>query len=136
MKLIAMSLIVVAALATAPAAAQPRPGDAAPPTALTGAAVYENVCQACHLANAKGAVGAGRIAALANNPNLKYPEYPIAVVTGGKGAMPWFRGQLTDQQIADVITYVRTHYGNNYKAPVTAAQVAASGVPAPHEYER
>ena len=44
--------------------------------------------------------------------------------------------RLTDQQIADVITYVRTHFGNHYKAVVTAAQVADSGVPAPHESER
>ncbi len=101
-----------------------------------GEQVYQQVCQACHMANAGGAVGAGRIAALAADKNLKYPEYPISVVTGGKGAMPWFRGQLTDQQIADVITYVRSHFGNNYKGIVTAAQVADSGVPAPHESER
>lgn len=118
------------------ASAQPLPGGGPPPPVLNGEQVYEQVCQACHMANARGAVGAGRIASLAANPNLKYPEYPIGIVTGGKGAMPWFRGPLTDQQIADVITYVRTHFGNNYKAKVTAAQVAESGVPAPHESER
>jgi mono/diheme cytochrome c family protein len=134
--IVARLAVLVATLLAVPVAAQPRPGEAAPPAALTGAAVYEQVCQACHMANAKGAVGAGRIASLAGNPNLKYSEYPIGIVTGGKGAMPWFRGQLTDQQIADVITYVRTHFGNNYKGVVTAAQVAASGVPAPHESER
>ncbi len=139
MKLLTLSraaLSFAAIFAATTATAQPRPGDADAPVALTGAQVYENVCQACHMANAKGAVGAGRIAALAGDANLKYPEYPIGIVTGGKGAMPWFRGQLTDQQIADVITYVRTHYGNNYKAKVTVAQVAESGVPAPHESER
>lgn len=104
---------------------------AGPPPVDPGAIVYEEVCQACHMANAKGAVGAGRIASLAANPNLAYPEYPIAVVTGGKGAMPWFRGQLTDQEIADAISYVRTHFGNKYKARVTAAQVAELGVKAP-----
>lgn len=96
-----------------------------------GAVTYREVCQACHMANAKGAVGAGRITSLAGNPNLAYPEYPIAVVTGGKGGMPWFRGGLTDQQIADVIGYVRTHFGNKYRAKVTAAQVAELGKPAP-----
>ena len=129
--------IVVALFAlasAAAAAAQSLPGPVSP--VLSGEQVYRQVCQACHMANARGAVGAGRIASLAGNPNLKYPEYPIGVVTGGKGAMPWFRGGLTDQQIADVITYVRTHFGNNYKAVVTAAQVAESGVPAPHESER
>ena len=85
------------------------------------------------MANAKGAVGAGRIASLAGNANLAFPEYAIGVVTGGKGAMPWFRGQLTDQQIANAISYVRTHFGNAYKDRVTAAQVAQLGVPAPQQ---
>ena len=72
-----------------------RGGAVAAGTGVAGAVgrqVYRQVCQACHMANARGAVGAGRIASLAGNPNLKYPEYPIGVVTGGKGAMPWFRG--------------------------------------------
>jgi mono/diheme cytochrome c family protein len=102
-----------------------------PPAEGPGAIVYREVCQACHMADGKGAVGAGRIASLAGNENLAYPEYPISVVTGGKGAMPWFRGALTDQQIADAISHVRTHFGNRYKAPVTAAQVAKLGAPAP-----
>jgi mono/diheme cytochrome c family protein len=132
MKLLPFVLAVLAY----PAFAAEKPAPIASAPIDPGALVYEEVCQACHLANAMGAVGAGRITALAKNPNLKYPEYPIAVVTGGKGGMPWFRGQLTDQQIADAITYVRTHFGNNYKARVTAAMVAASGVPAPEGIER
>ena len=130
-----MKTPIVLALLTAATAADAQSFGTVPPT-LTGEQVYVQVCQACHMANAKGAVGAGRIAALAGNPKLKYPEYPIGIVTGGKGPMPWFRGQLTDQQIADVITYVRTHFGNNYKGTVTTEQVAANGVPAPHESER
>lgn len=119
-----ISLAAVPALAAAPAPSHP------------GAIVYEEVCQACHMANAKGAVGAGRITALAGNANLEFPEYAIGVVTGGKGGMPWFRGSLTDQQIADVISYVRNHFGNKYKGKVTAADVAASGVPAPARMDR
>ena len=83
------------------------------------------------MANALGGVGAGRIPALAKNANLESAGYPIMVVTGGKGAMPWFRGGLTDQQISDVINYVRTSYGNKYKDKVTPAMVAEFGVPAP-----
>jgi mono/diheme cytochrome c family protein len=96
-----------------------------------GAKVYEELCQACHMANAMGAEGAGKITALAKNPNLESADYPIAVVTGGKGAMPWFRGNLTDQQIADVINHVRSHFGNRYRDKITAADVAERGVPAP-----
>lgn len=114
-------LLPVSGRAADKPAAVPEPGEV----------VYREVCQACHMADAKGAVGAGRIASLAGNRNLEFPEYPIGVVTGGKGPMPWFRGDLTDQEIADVIGYVRTHFGNRYKGKVTAAMVAETGVPEP-----
>lgn len=107
------------------------PAIAAPVAKDPGAVVYQEVCQACHMENAMGAVGAGRIANLAKNENLESADYPIAVVTGGKGAMPWFRGNLSDQQIADVINHVRSHYGNRYRDKITAADVAERGVPAP-----
>jgi mono/diheme cytochrome c family protein len=126
MKTVFLGLALLAAPALAAEPAPPHPGEK----------VYREVCQACHMADAKGAVGAGRITALAGNANLAYPEYPIGVVTGGKGPMPWFRGALTDQQIADVIGYVRVNFGNKYKGKVTAAMVAASGVPSPGRDER
>ena len=120
--------LVLLALA-APVVAKPAAPD-------PGAKVYEEVCQACHMANARGAEGAGRITGLAGDPNLESADYPIAVVTGGKGAMPWFRGQLTDEQIADVINYVRSHYGNRYRDRITAADVKERGIPAPARGER
>ena len=122
-------LLLAAALIAAPALAQ-KPA-AKPVAPHPGAEVYQNICQACHMANALGGVGAGRIPALAKNAGLEAAAYPIQVVTGGKGAMPWFRGQLTDQQISDVINYVRSNYGNKYKDKVTPAMVAELGVPAP-----
>ena len=124
--------VLLLAFLAAPAMAAPPP--ARPPA--PGETIYREVCQACHMADARGAVGAGRITGLARNPNLEYPDYAIAIVTGGKGPMPWFRGNLTDQQIADVIGYVRTHFGNRYKSRVTAAQVAELGVPAPKGQDR
>lgn len=121
-------VLMAAALVAAPALAQ-KPAKAPPPH--PGAEVYQNVCQACHMANALGGEGAAKIPALAKNGALEASGYPIMVVTGGKGAMPWFRGQLTDQQISDVINYVRTHFGNRYKDKVTPAMVAEMGLPAP-----
>ena len=60
-------------------------------------------CVGCHTlaaANATGTVG----------PNLDQskPDYrrSTARVTLGKGAMPSFKGQLSDQQIADVASFV------------------------------
>jgi mono/diheme cytochrome c family protein len=98
----------------------------------TGQAVFQHVCQGCHMANAKGAMGAGAgFPALAGNKKLEVSGYPIAMVENGHGGMPWFNGVLTDAQVAAVINYVRTHFGNNYKDAVTVADVAASHGPAP-----
>jgi mono/diheme cytochrome c family protein len=92
----------------------------APPS---GEQVYREVCAACHMADAKGATGAATIPALAGNAKLSVAAYPITIVTKGKGAMPSMRPYLTPDQIAGVIGYVRTHFGNSYAAPVTAADV-------------
>jgi mono/diheme cytochrome c family protein len=90
-----------------------------------GEAVFKNICQGCHMANAQGAVGAGMYPALAKNAKLEVAGYPIAVIVHGQKAMPPFGGLLNDQQIADVVNYVRTHFGNNYKDKVTPADVKA-----------
>ena len=91
-----------------------------------GEAIYKGVCQACHMPDAKGGVGAGMYPALAKNPKLAVAGYPISVVVNGQKAMPAFLGtKLSDQQIADVVNYVRTHFGNSYADMVTAADVKA-----------
>ena len=90
-----------------------------------GEAVFKNICQGCHMANAEGAVGAGMYPALAKNAKLEVAGYPVAVIVHGQKAMPPFGGLLSDQQIADVVNYVRTHFGNNYKDKVTPSDVKA-----------
>ncbi|OYX32277.1 MAG: hypothetical protein B7Y99_08950 [Caulobacterales bacterium 32-69-10] len=81
------------------------------PVAKTGEEVYKYICQACHMADAKGGVGAGTIPALAANPKLAAPGYPIIMVLNGRGAMPAFRDALTPEQISGVVGYIRTHFG-------------------------
>ena len=45
-----------------------------------GEAVYRGVCQGCHMADAKGASGAGTYPALAGNPRLAEAGYVRPVV--------------------------------------------------------
>jgi len=90
-----------------------------------GEAIYKGVCQGCHMADAKGAVGAGAYPALAKNENLETAAYPVSIVLKGQKAMPFFAMQLDDQQIADVVNYVRTHFGNKYRDKVKPADVKA-----------
>lgn len=119
-------LLLASAIATlaAPAFAdEPGPGGSKPPTPKNGEEVYVMMCQVCHMAGGKGAVGAGAFPALAKNPRLGTAAYPIHIIENGKGAMPWFRDALTPEQVASVVTYLRTHFGNDFREPVTAAEV-------------
>jgi mono/diheme cytochrome c family protein len=91
-----------------------------------GEAIFKNVCQGCHMPDAKGAVGAGMYPALAKNPKLEVAGYPISVIVNGQKAMPALGGMFSDQQVADVTNYIRTHFGNSYKDKVTPADVKAT----------
>ena len=110
------TLLVGVLLATpALAAAQAFPKD--------GEAIYRQVCQGCHMADAKGAEGAGRYPALAGNPRLAANTYPVQVVLQGRHGMPAFGPFLDDSQVAGVVNYVRTHFGNTYSDTVTPEDV-------------
>ncbi len=125
-------VLIAALMAALPAAAQDSAGGVVRvPKPVTGEQVYGAVCQACHMADAKGATGAGTVPALASNPKLAGAAYPIMVVTGGKGAMPGFSGMLSNAQMAEAVTYIRTHFGNSYAKQVTEADVAKIAKPPP-----
>ena len=125
--------LVILVLSAAPALAQATssggdtPGSASnkTPPPVTGEQVYQQVCQACHMADAKGGKGAAAIPALAKNPKLAEAGYPIGMVIQGRGAMPSLTDLLSPAQIAAVVTYVRTHFGNTYRTPVKEADVKA-----------
>lgn len=74
----------------------------------TGEALYANICQACHMEDGKGAVGAGFYPASANNLKLEARSYPVHVVLHGLKAMPPLKKLLSDEQVAAVVNYVRT----------------------------
>jgi mono/diheme cytochrome c family protein len=95
-------------------------------TQQSGEELYKGICQGCHMPNGKGAIGAGAYPALANNSRLTAAIYPITVVLNGQRAMPPFGASLSDAQIANVINYVRTHFENHFKDPVSASAVKAA----------
>ena len=99
-----------------------------------GAVTYYQYCVSCHLYDGKGQglyqPGlAGNPVVLDQDPsslvNLTL-NGSLRVVTSGKPhayGMPFFRVLRNDQQIADVLTFVRKSWGNNAPA-VTPEQVA------------
>jgi mono/diheme cytochrome c family protein len=89
----------------------------------SGEAIYRSICQGCHMPDGKGATGAGTYPALANNARLGGAPYPIVVVLSGRKDMPAFGRMLDNEQVAAVVGYVRTHFGNAYADPVSAELV-------------
>jgi len=128
MKIGAVGLMAAATLlalsADVPLLAQDAPGGlTSVQVSAQGKQVYEEICQACHMADAKGGGGAGAaIPALANNPKLADKDYPITMLLKGRGGMPGLTDLLSREQMAAVVTYVRSHF-NNYPDPVTVADI-------------
>jgi mono/diheme cytochrome c family protein len=101
-----------------------------------GPEIYSHICQGCHMPGGAGAVGAGMYPKLAGDPALVSWEYVALTVLNGKNGMPPFglpadqvmetrAAHLSDAQIADVVNYVRSNFGNHYRNKATAKQVAA-----------
>lgn len=101
----------------------------------SGAQTYAHICQGCHMAQGEGAVGAGHYPTLAGDPALVSWQYVALTVLNGKNGMPAFGAasdqpmfsapHLNDAQVAEVVNYVRSHFGNHWKDKATAEQVAA-----------
>jgi mono/diheme cytochrome c family protein len=89
-----------------------------------GEAVYRGVCAACHMPDGRGAVGAGAYPSLAADPALADADAVMALVRDGRRAMPGFAGTLSEAQIAAVVGFIRTHFGNDFAAGANAQEVA------------
>lgn len=126
LSLAALAVVGFALARPAELAAQDNPGNkAAVEPASEGKELYEQICQACHMADAKGGAGAGTgVPALAGNPHLADKTFAINRVWNGYGGMPRFGAMLSPGQVAAVLTYVRGHF-NTYPDAVTAAEVDA-----------
>jgi mono/diheme cytochrome c family protein len=103
---------------------------------IGGAEIYSHICQGCHMPGGQGAVGAGHYPKLAGDPALTSWQYAALTVLNGRHAMPPFglpadevqqirTVHLSDSQIADVVNYIRSHFGNTYAEEATATKVAS-----------
>ncbi|TWT14065.1 cytochrome c [Reyranella sp. CPCC 100927] len=128
LRIISSASFLVAALAASGAVAQSSDGTFSSNQRFVpkdGEVLFRSICQGCHMPDAKGAVGAGKYPALAKNEKLEASGYPVFIVLNGLQGMPGFGMYLDDEQVAAVINYVRTHFGNDYKDKITADDVKA-----------
>jgi cytochrome c oxidase cbb3-type subunit 2 len=116
------------------ASANPGAKEAGGYDAAKGAALYTANCSACHQASGEGLPGA--FPSLKDDAVVNKDDATkhIDVVLNGLhdarvsgvvygGAMPPFAATLSDTDIADLIDYERSSWGNHGK-PITAAQVS------------
>jgi mono/diheme cytochrome c family protein len=94
-------------------------------TEKSGEQLFSSVCRGCHMSDGKGATGAGTYPSLAGNRNLEAGGYPIEIVVNGQRGMPPFGSMMSNEQVAAVVNYLRTHFGNDYRDEVTADDVKA-----------
>src|ERR1700722_12420966 len=110
---ILLTLVVLAALSTAGSrAVHAQEIFAGGYAQQSGEDLYKAICQGCHMPDAKGAKGAGAYPALAGDAKLEAGGYPVLVVVRGQKAMPGYGYALSDEQVAAVVNYVRSHFGN------------------------
>jgi mono/diheme cytochrome c family protein len=111
-----------------------RGSSGAGPVASDGAAIFAARCAPCHQATGQGLPGV--FPPLAGSEWVNGKDSTVAAIvihgiTGSltvkgshyDGAMPTFGTQLSDDEIAAVLTYVRAQWGNK-AAPVTTETVA------------
>ena len=110
--------------------------DPATLSATDGRQIFEQICQGCHMSGGQGAIGAGHFPALANDRSLGSRQYVALTILTGRRNMPAFGARhaigfigppmsLNNEQIAAVINYIRTHFGNRYRDLITATEVGA-----------
>ncbi len=112
--------------AAASAAAASNPADELKAAITRGEKVYMNTCAVCHQPGGTGMPPT--FPALKGSPIVTGPVagHLDRVEHGKQGtAMQAFLDQLSDQEIADVVTYERNAWGNNTGTLVTPAEVKA-----------
>jgi cytochrome c6 len=84
---------------------------ALPAAADDAAALYKSKCQVCHGADGKGSAAGQKLGVRDfHSPEVQKESDAdlIKITKEGKGKMPKFEGKLTDDQIKDLVKYIRT----------------------------
>ena len=76
--------------------------------ATAGQTLYSNLCLSCHGATGSGTPSGNSLAGPAKNKSV---GELAEIVINGQGAMTAYGSFYTDQQIADVVAYVKATFG-------------------------
>lgn len=103
-------------------------------SARTGEQIYIQICQSCHMPTGEGRIGLNPPLA-GSEWVLKDPSVPIRIVLHGlmgeievvgiryNSVMSPWGPHFNDQEIANVLNYIRNSWGNKAEIEITAAMV-------------
>lgn len=74
-----------------------------------GAMIYSSKCAVCHGAMGEGGVGVALKTEAAEESDEEIVEDVLEGISGTE--MPAFRSQLTDQEVADLLAFIRRDFG-------------------------
>lgn len=81
---------------------------AVPAVAEDAAALYKSKCQMCHGPDGKGSAAGQKMGAKPFSEVKASDKELVEITKNGKGKMPAYKDKLTDDQINDLVKYVRT----------------------------
>jgi mono/diheme cytochrome c family protein len=121
LRIVAGALAFAGVLGVQSAAAQP-----------SGEQLYNDNCAACHQKAGQGIAGAFP-ALKGDKVALGEPTTVAFLLLTGRGGMPAFKDSLSDADLATIMTYVRTAWGNKGKPMAAAVFGAARTGPPPSQ---
>ena len=121
LRIVAGALAFAGVLVVQSAAAQP-----------AGEQLYNDNCAACHQKAGQGIPGAFP-ALKGDKIALGEPKAVAFLLLTGRGGMPAFKDSLSDADLATVMTYVRTAWGNKSKPIAPAVFATARTGPPPSQ---
>jgi cytochrome c6 len=79
-----------------------------PAVAEDAAALYKSKCQVCHGPDGKGSAAGLKMGAKPFSDLKESDQELLELTKNGKGKMPAYKGKLTDDQIKELVKYIRT----------------------------
>lgn len=77
-----------------------------------GGSLFKAKCAGCHGPDGKGATSMGKMLKLRDMSSEDVQKQADAaltdIITNGKGKMPAYKGKLTDDQIKQIVGFIRT----------------------------
>ena len=104
----ALAVVLSVAAPTGVVAQGSHAAKSAPGSATDGQVVFQHTCVMCHSTQPGVKIVGPSLASVLRGPHAGATHAVHEIILNGKGKMPAEKGKLSDQQMADLLAYLRT----------------------------